>query len=176
MKRKFQLLIIIFINIIVSVAATLTVLYLWKRTHPYPNVSSFGVSTNESKLSNNQIIDVEYEAIIEAELPNLNEDIDIQIRTIVGAGDLNVEYVEIANMGQNPANLTDWRLIDEHGHEFIFPALILHGGGAIKILSKAGTDTIIELFWKAERSVWQSGETARLVNPDGETMASYLIP
>jgi hypothetical protein len=39
MGKRTQALLFIIVNIIVSVAATLTVLWLWERAHPRPEVS-----------------------------------------------------------------------------------------------------------------------------------------
>ena len=176
MGRKSRTFIFIIINIVVSVSATLTVLWLWKRAHPYPDFSLSSAPSNGTQpmISQNPVSDQNSNVNPEPSFPN--QDLKVHIRTIVGAGDLNVEYVEIINQGQNPANLTNWQLINEDGKEFTFPALILYSDGAVKVLSKAGTDSIIELFWQADAPIWHSGETARLVDAVGETMATYSIP
>jgi hypothetical protein len=173
MGKRSRILLFILLNIIVSAATTLAVLWLWDRAYPRPEVS---ITSSESAPSPNVTISGAAPDQTEPAAEFSNLDIKIDIRTIVGAGDLAVEYVEIINRGENPADLTDWQLRDENGNAFIFPALILNSGGAIKVLSKTGTNTVIELYWQADTSIWQSGESARLLNPNGELIASYSIP
>jgi hypothetical protein len=176
MGKRTHALLFVVVNIIVSVGATLTVLFLWERAHPRPEIivsDSPGMTSNDSM---DQIDLVEQSSEIETTIPFINEDLTINIRTIVGAGDLDVEYVEIVNQGQNPADLTGWQLIAESGREFTFPTLILNSNGAIKVLSRAGTNTVIELYWQSDTPIWQPGETARLLNADGELVTSYTIP
>lgn len=176
MGKTARILLIILINIIISAATTLTVLWLWERAHPRPETSVFlpALSPAEAPAQTGASLE---QLPADEPLPEfLNQDLQISIRTIVGAGDLAVEYVEIINQGQNPADLTAWQLEDEDGHQFTFPALLLNGGGAIKVLSRTGTDTVIELFWQADGHIWQPGETARLVDPSGELITTYTIP
>jgi hypothetical protein len=173
MGKRSRILLFILLNIIVSAATTLSVLWIWERAHPRPEVRTTG---SESAPSPNAEIPGAAPDQAEPAVEFSNQDINIDIRTIVGAGDLAVEYVEIINRGDNPADLTAWQLRDENENEFTFPALILNSSGAIKVLSKTGTNTVIELYWQADTPIWQSGETARLINTAGELMASYSIP
>jgi hypothetical protein len=66
--------------------------------------------------------------------------------------------------------------MDQDGQVFVFPALILNEGGAIKVLSQKGNNTVIELYWQSEVPIWQPGEIAKLLTADGETIATYSIP
>ena len=176
MGKRTRALLFIIVNIIVSAGATLTVLWLWEQAHPRPEIIvsiSPEMTTNDPK---DQIDEVKQSSEIKTTIPFINEDLTIRIRSIVGAGDLEIEYVEIVNQGQNPADLTGWQLVDESGHAFTFPALILNSNGAIKVLSRPGTNTVIELYWQSDSPIWQPGETARLMNTDGELVTSYTIP
>ena len=176
MGKKSRAFLFILVNIIVSVSVTLTVLWFWQRAHPLPDISAPSIPATAvdqpSRQSQTGVQDLDPTP----DLSLFDQDVNITIRAIVGAGDINIEYVEIINQGKNPTNLTGWQHIDEDGHKFTFPALILNSGGAIKILSKAGTNTVIELFWRADSAIWQSGETARLVDSAGETITTYSIP
>ena len=176
MKKSSPLLRLILLNIFISTVTTLTVLWLWERAHPRPEIGvvTENVETrlNLTPLSEEPTTD----SITDLDLVFTNEDITINIRTIVGAGNLDVEYVEIVNQGENPANLTDWQLVDEADNAFTFPTLILNSGGALKIFSKAGSNTVIELYWQSDVPIWQPGETASLLNTDGEVVTSYSIP
>jgi len=104
------------------------------------------------------------------------EDIQIVIRTVVGAGNLDSEYVEIYNESDGVVDLTGWQLVDEEGDRFTFPALILNIEGAIEVHSKTGEHTVIELYWQADSPIWQPGEIVKLVDAGGNIMATYSIP
>ena len=113
---------------------------------------------------------------IEPSLAFVREDIQVIIRTIVGAGNLDVEYVEIFNQSEGPVDLSGWQLKDENENTFTFPTLILNSEGSIKVLSKQGTNTVIELYWQADSPIWQSGELANLTDAGGTSIATYSIP
>ncbi len=162
----------IIFNIIVSALTTLAVLWLWERSHPTPEIAQPSAAFTQT---------------LSTEIPSLNspsendslvftEDIQMNIRTVVGAGNLDAEYVEIVNQSDGAVDLSGWQLMDEEGQTFIFPSLLLYQGGAVEIHSKAGQDTVIELYWQAENPIWESGEIVKLLNPQGELMATYSIP
>lgn len=176
MRRRSRLLLFILLNIVISSITTLTILWAWERTHPRPEV---GIITESSEIDKDPLTSseqIDHSAPTKPIVDFTNEDILISIRAIVGAGDLEVEYVEIINQGEQSANLTEWQLVDEDGHTFTFPTLILNSRGAIKILSKTGTNTVIELYWQSDEPIWESGETARLINTAGEVVTTYSIP
>lgn len=176
MNKTPRVLLFILLNIAVSAVTTLGVLWVWEQAHPHPGVSQ--ANPDSTKHEEIPLTLVTNEQISKTTVPIRidNEYISVEIRTIVGAGDLSVEYVEIINRGENPADLTSWQLVDENGNTFTFPALLLNSSGAIKIHSRNGSDTVIELFWKSDVSIWQSGETARLLDSTGELINSYTIP
>jgi len=175
MRKSSPILRLILLNILVSTVTTLAVLWIWERAHPRPETGMV-IETHETLSGSSLPSDDSNNTLTDPGFDFSNEDITINIRTIVGAGNLEVEYVEIINQGENPANLTAWQLVDETDNTFTFPTLILNSGGAIKIFSKAGTNTVIELYWQSEVPIWQSGETARLLNAVGEVVTSYSIP
>jgi hypothetical protein len=72
--------------------------------------------------------------------------------------------------------MTGWQLVDNEDQRFIFPTLILNNGGAIKVYSKNGNNTVIELYWQADAPVWQSGETVSLLDSSSDLIATYSIP
>jgi len=179
MKNSTRLITIIFINIIISAVTTLTVLWLWDLTHPLPLVNQptgSPAAENSAITQQDEVPNTEIEPSLEPAIEFASSNTQVTIRIIVGAGNLDVEYVEILNESEEAVDLSGWLIMDENGHQFTFPALILNSGGAIKVLSKAGTNTVIELFWQAETPIWQSGETASLLNDAGESISTYSIP
>jgi hypothetical protein len=171
MKGSSRLVLYILINIIVSTLITLTVLWLWERTHPTPKLPDVTPESN-APLTENLTAGTETQNATDL----LTKDIHIIIRTVVGAGNLEAEYVEIINQSDGTVDLTGWQLMDEEGHTFTFPSLFLNKGGAVEVHSKTGENTVIELYWQAQNPIWGAGEIVKLLNADDEIMATYSIP
>lgn len=180
MKKYSHLVVFILINIFVSAVTTLAVLWLWERAHPRPEIALPPTASAENGMDAQADPaaqpDSDENPASEPTLDFISSNPDVIIRTIVGAGNLEVEYVEILNQSEGPVDLTGWQLTDEQTNTFTFPTLILNSSGAIKILSKKGVDTVIELYWQQDTAVWQSGETAILQDAAGEIVATYSIP
>ncbi|MGH3650040.1 MAG: lamin tail domain-containing protein [Acidimicrobiia bacterium] len=106
-----------------------------------------------------RILDVEYDA---AGNDNFN---------------LNGEWVEITNREDSVVELTDWVLKDESAsHRYPFPRdFSLRPGAAVRVFTGCGQDTDDALYWCATGSaVWNnSGDTAFLLDPDGNIVFSY---
>jgi hypothetical protein len=172
MKHKPRLLLYILLNILISAVTTLTVLWLWERAHPRPivDLESLNLPTPNPTLTEN---------IENSSIEFVEGDFEVEIYAVVGAGNLDVEYVEIRNLSPGPVDPAGWQLIDEDGHSFTFPtspSWVLNSNGAVKILSKKGNHSVIELYWQADDAIWQSGELATLLDANGETIATYSIP
>ncbi len=174
MKGSSRLFLYVLINILVSALTTLTVLWLWDLAHPTPEIVQ--VPATVTQTDDPSIIDSTSSATAENNLDLLTEDIEISIRTVVGAGNLDAEYVEIVSHSEGVVDLSGWQLMDEEGQTFTFPSLILNQGGAVEVHSKAGQDTVIKLYWQAESPVWRAGEIVKLLNPEGNIAATYSIP
>ncbi len=100
----------------------------------------------------------------------------LEINTVIGAGDIDNERVLIRHVGQEELSLAGWKLRDADGNTFTFPALTMFSGGAVTVFSNAGPTSVVELHWGLEGSVWQEGELATLEDPDGNLQASYTVP
>jgi len=100
----------------------------------------------------------------------------IVIKNVVGAGDINTERVLLKFTGEGELSMVGWRLEDQDGNSFEFPALTLFTDGAVYIFTKPGTNSVIELFWGRDQPVWQSGEAVTLLDNEGNLRASYTIP
>ena len=178
MKNRIPLLAYLLLNILIAAATTLTVLWLWERNNPrqvLPQTSVTPISNNpESPQSANATPTAE--SPIESAITFVSDEVDVLIRKVVGAGDLAMEYVEIFNQSDGPIDLSDWQLIDEDGNIFLFPALILNSEGAIKIYSRKGTNSVIELHWQADAPIWSPGETVILLDDQDDRIATYSIP
>lgn len=180
MRNKSPLLFYILINILISAVTTLTVLWIWDSRQPKLNPIEFDSQqtfTDPVSPTDHLIAGEDENPAVQEPTADLStRSSDVQIRVIVGPKNLEVEYVEIINQGDQPVDLTGWQLVNHLDQAFTFPAMILNSSGAIKIQSKTGVNSVIELFWQSETPIWQSGENARLINADGEVVSIYSIP
>ncbi|MBI3242481.1 MAG: LysM peptidoglycan-binding domain-containing protein [Chloroflexi bacterium] len=99
----------------------------------------------------------------------------LAIRAVVDPGNLATEKVTLVNLG-GPVELAGWTLRDDQGNVYPFPVLSLFQGGAINIHTGLGRDTVTDLYWGQGGAMWQAGETATLVDPQGQTHTTFLIP
>ncbi|MFN2304831.1 MAG: lamin tail domain-containing protein, partial [Anaerolineales bacterium] len=124
MKNKSRLIAYIFLNIIISAATTFGVLWLWDQIHPRPETIDVVLTesaNSESSTSRPAQEDTQENMLVEPSLTFIDEDsIQVIIRTIVGAGNLDVEYVEIFNQSEGPVDLSGWQLKDENDNTFLF--------------------------------------------------------
>jgi hypothetical protein len=177
-----RLLFYLVLNIIVSALTTLTVLSLWDRTHRL-NIQPVAqlAATVTQQAANNQILGTPVPALTAdktepSPVKPVSGNGGVQIDNVFGVGDLQTEVVLVKRTGEGELWVTGWRLEDENSHRFVFPELMLNKDGAIKIYSKPGTNSVIELFWGMKEPVWNSGELVSLVDQDGAVKATYRIP
>jgi hypothetical protein len=93
-----------------------------------------------------------------------------------GAGDLAVERVVLARAGSGELSLAGWRLEDTDNHVYSFPGLVLYPGGTVNVYTKSGQDTVVNLYWGLQVSVWESGEKVTLFDSSGMEHVSFLVP
>ena len=98
----------------------------------------------------------------------------VTIQGIAGSGDLNQETVRILNTG-GVASMLNWTLDDGQGHTYRFPDFVLHQG-AVSVHTKAGTDTVIDLYWGQPGPVWTAGKTITLRDNAGKVQSTFQIP
>jgi hypothetical protein len=99
-----------------------------------------------------------------------------EIAAIVGAGLPDSEMVLIRNTGSAVSDLKNWQLRDEDGNTYVFDALLLPANAAIQLRTAPGTNSVIDLYWGLAASAWVSGETATLLDPDGNMRSIYQVP
>ena len=112
----------------------------------------------------------------ESSAPSASEDEPVEIVSIAGAGNLETEVALIRYDGAQAIDLAGWRLRDEDGNVYIFPSVVLYAGGAVQVHSADGKDSIVDLYWSRREPVWRSGETASLLDPQGNLRSEYVIP
>lgn len=187
-KPRSRLPLYLLLNVIVSAVTTLAVLLIWDAVRgpeetqlilPLIAATQQGVPAAQ----NTAVAAVSTPAepptpAPTATLPPLDTPI-IQILSVVGPGDLEQEVVLLRRLGDGNLRMTGWRLESSRGVKYAFgeqPELILYKDGAIQIYSKAGTDTATEIYWNRTEPAWQSGDTLKLIDPEGNERANYLVP
>ena len=99
----------------------------------------------------------------------------VNIDSVIWAGDLNMEHVLLKHSGQGELALSGWSLEDEQGNVYTFPELTLFGG-AVNVYTRAGSNTVVDLYWGLQKSIWQSGKKITLRNSQGTVVDTYLVP
>lgn len=190
MKPRSNLIFYLLLNILVSAATTLAVLYVWDRLRggdalPQAVVQAT-IEAVRSELTPSPIVTATSEpaaaqpntAAQTATLPPPDQPV-IVIERVVGAGDLQHEVVYLQRTGEGNISMVGWQLEDGDGNTYVFPeqpALTLYQDGRVQVYSKAGDDTAIEVYWDREQAAFRSGETIRLLDRDGNARAEYTIP
>ena len=131
----------------------------------------------ESDEANNADAVEDVPAPIATTAPAADGEARIEIREVVGAGQLPLEAVQVVNNGSREANLAEWKLADQFGNYYEFSAITLFGDGAgIVIHTASGQDSATDLYWGAEESLWNSGDMVVLYDAEGTVVAEYQIP
>lgn len=168
MNRLIRLLIFIILNICISAATTFAILWYWDRTHPQqlPAMATQSPQTITPTLQTPTASPVD--------IPPLEKTV-IQIQNVFGAGELQTEVVELKRVGEGNLKLTNWKIKEEDGSEFIFPELTMNKDGTLQVFSRSGTNSPMALYWGLKNPTWRIGETVRLFDSAGNERANYQI-
>lgn len=169
MKSSNRLLAYILLNIIISALTTLTVLWFWERANPRPEVPAPSGTAAASVPT----------ATIPAAgptIPTLSPDqAVVTIENVIGVGNLADEYVLIKSQSDGSLVLTNWQLDDGQGSVYTFPDLTLNQGGAVQVHTRAGANTVIDLYWGRDEAVWRVDKEVRLLDPTGSVRSTYRV-
>ena len=153
------------LNVLISACVAGAILFWYDRNYRVATLSSIQPAAPLSS-----------QGTLPAITANPNIKIPVKIVSIVGAGLLDAESVTIKNSGDRPLNMTGWQLKDANKNIFIFPNLTLNPDGAVQVHTKSGTDNVIDLYWNASASIWESGEEAQLIDANGTVQDTYQVP
>jgi LysM repeat protein len=229
MKQLKRLFFYLFLNVVVSVCATLGVLIIWDQmggplpkgllpralnrlastpTVAAPAVSASSVVPQATPTETWVVYQVQSGDTFESIAQEYNISVDellavngftksqalgvgevlripehpkgsVVIDSVIGAGDLASERILLKHRGEGELSLVGWRIEDGQGDIFIFPQfpqLVLFKGGAINIYTKAGGNTVVDLYWGLLKPIWHSGSTVILRDADGNVRATYAVP
>lgn len=201
MKRRPSLLLYLLLNILVSAATTLAVLWAWDNVWGAPRKSAgppapLAQKTDQPQapdatkslsvspiLENSQTatgtLAIPQETAGPSETPLPADARLIEIASIVGAGDPKQEVVLLKRVGEGNLRMVGWKLVGEHKNTYTFPEqpeLMLYKDGAVQVYTRDGTDTVTEVYWNRSEAAWRSGELVRLLDPQGNERAVFQIP
>lgn len=159
------------LNVIVSAATILAVLWFWQHRTPTPKpLATLPPAVTQAAP----------DQPIQTMKPSDNSNIEVEgllnIEGVFGAGDLNVEYILIRNQSDESVNLNGWSISSDGGKSLDLPNLILNKNGAVRLYSKHGTNNVIELYWNSDQALWKSGDEIFLINASGQKQASWQVP
>ena len=98
------------------------------------------------------------------------------VESVLGVGNLALERVIIVREGPGILPLNGFQLQDSDGNVFIFPQLVLLEGGKITIHTSSGQNSVTDLYWGMEQTIWISGEVVTLEDAEGNVHATFTIP
>jgi micrococcal nuclease len=112
--------------------------------------------------------------------PAVTDAVEIGLIRYDAAGDdndnLNDEWVELSNAGDDELDLSGWRVKDESAnHRYRFPAgFVLEAGHTVRLHTGCGEDTPTSLYWCNQGSaVWNnSGDTVFVLDPNGNVVVA----
>ena len=156
----------IILNIIISAAVTFAVLTWWNNGRQLP--SGLGSPAAPTQPAATPAPPVSTALPADARV--------VEIAEVLGAGSLNAESLTIKRVGQGEVHMNGWRLEDSLGHRFTFPDIVLYKDGAVRLFTRAGTNTVNELYWGLAQSVWSSGKTISLFDGQGILRATLAVP
>lgn len=157
------------LNIILSASATLVVLYLWggntqqQTGESIPTLSAVLLPTSPPAGANQPPVET------------ASAEKRIQIQDVQGPGDLNNEMVMLSRLGEGDLRLSGWRLQDQAGHTFTFPELVLNKGGSVRVYTRTGQNSVLNLFWGLNEVIWKPGVTVILLDAQGNQQATFLV-
>jgi len=99
----------------------------------------------------------------------------VLIRGAYERGDLQTEFVYLENLG-GVATMLGWTLDDGEGNVFPFPSFTLYNGGGVNVYTRAGTNSVINLYWGFDQPLWTPGKLITLRDAQGASHSQFLVP
>ncbi len=164
MDRR-RLFLYLLINVFVSACVTGAILFWYDRTYraslaPVPQAA----------------FPAQGESAVPAATFQPDEQVPVEIVSVVGAGTLSAEVVVVRYNGEGELGLADWQLKDDDGNVFTFPQLTLYTNGAVQVHTVSGSDTVVDLYMGLRDPIWESGESVKLYDPQDNLQAIYRVP
>ncbi len=177
MQSWRRLLYFILLNILISALTTWAVITIVLRNHEAVPAAAVPTTVSQAEgLTSEQIFTQPAPTSAASGEVEVVDGGEVVIDRIIGAGNVDTERVQIQYQGDTETSLVGWKLQDEDGNVFSFPALTMFSGGAVTVYTGEGTSSVIELYWGLDESIWQEGEQAVLLDGEGNPRAVYTVP
>jgi serine/threonine protein kinase/LysM repeat protein len=89
-------------------------------------------------------------------------------------GVFDAEGVGITNLNST-RDVSGWQLVDEDGHIYEFPDMILFSSGSVTVYTRSGQNTPVALYWNEGEALWEAGEVATVLDADGGVVATVVV-
>jgi LysM repeat protein len=100
----------------------------------------------------------------------------VEVASVDGAGILETEFALVVNDSDRAFSLQGWQLARDGGPAYVFGNVPLFPGGSVRVHTRAGSDTSIDLYWGQTEAQWQSGAVAQLLNERGALVHTFTVP
>ncbi len=87
--------------------------------------------------------------------------------------DIDNEFIEISNFGDEVVDMTEWKLLDKAAHEFIFPKYSLHPRQSVSIWTKIGKNTETDLFWNKSTPIWNNTQDCAYLKTNNGVLIDF---
>ena len=156
------------LNVLVSAATMLVVLYFWQPINPLRRAEPTQpiITPIQGAKASPQVTPTSLTA----------GDQQLFLEGVFRAGDIKVEYILLRNRGVNAVDLAGWKIKADGGREYRFPNLTLNPNGAVRIYSGLGTNSVIELYWNSDSALWASGDKLSLLDSQGNEQTHFSVP
>ncbi len=156
------------LNIFISAVTTVIVLIFWDASHKVaePQPSGAGEPTQAINLSE-----------CEGTIPESAE-VLLEVVNVTGIGDIVKEEITIKYRGTDTVCLNGWVIKGRGNNEYAFPRFyqLFTEGVQIKLRSRIGEDTALELYWDLKEAAWSSGDVIKVVDARGSIHSTFVIP
>ncbi len=98
------------------------------------------------------------------------------IESVMGAGIQGSEQVKIVHTGGGAVSLENWRLENGAGQVFVFPRISLFPGAVLYVHSEKGANSVTDLYWGSDVTLWKAGATATLRDNAGKVRTAFTLP
>jgi len=169
MKKRAPILPYLLLNVLVTTGTIVLVLFLWQKlggSLPALNLPKIAAEPTQITKQPTKAAPAQQPA----------GDAELSIEAVVGVGNRDLEYILVRNQGETTVDLAGWEISGSSGERYTFPALKLNKNGAIRLYTRSGTDSVIELFWNSAEALWKTGEEIVLSEPGGSAQSTYQIP
>ena len=164
MNRR-RLFLYLLLNVFISACVTGAILFWYDRNY-----------RATLTVAPQAVAPVQGEAIAPLETLPPDAEVPVEIVSVVGAGNLSAEVVVVRYNGEGKLELANWQLKDDNGNTFTFPQLTLYKNGAVQVHTASGSDTVVDLYMGLRDPIWESGESAKLYDPQNNLRAIYRVP